>query len=147
MLFNSYIFVLLFLPLCILGYFGLNGLGRYKLAQVYLLGMSFWFYGYASPQYLLVIIASIAANFSFYCALNRFSLTNNVKVRKFILGTALLFNIGVLFYFKYTDFFIDTVNGLFRTSYNTLNIVTAGNQFFYVPADFFYCGYLPWRSA
>ena len=123
MLFNSYIFVLLFLPLCILGYFGLNGLGRYKLAQVYLLGMSFWFYGYASPQYLLVIIASIAANFSFYCALNRFSLTNNVKVRKFILGTALLFNIGVLFYFKYTDFFIDTVNGLFRTSYNTLNIV------------------------
>ena len=49
MLFNSYIFILLFLPLCLIGYFGLNRFHRYSLAMAFLLGMSLWFYGYFNP--------------------------------------------------------------------------------------------------
>lgn len=123
MLFNSYIFVLFFLPICIFGYFGLNRLGKYKAAQMFLLGMSLWFYGYASPKYLFVIIASIMINYGFYLMLNRFSRSKSIHMRKIILLTALASNIGLLFYFKYTNFFISTVNSLLRTGWSTLNIV------------------------
>ena len=54
MLFNSYIFVLLFLPLCLIGYFGLNHRKHYTLAQVFLLGMSLWFYTHFSISYLTI---------------------------------------------------------------------------------------------
>lgn len=46
MLFNSYIFILVFLPICLSGYFLLNHTKHETLAQVFLLGMSLWFYGY-----------------------------------------------------------------------------------------------------
>lgn len=46
MLFNSYIFILFFLPLCIFGYFLLNKLHKDIYAKVFLLGMSLWFYGF-----------------------------------------------------------------------------------------------------
>ena len=66
MLFNSYIFVLLFLPLCVAGYFALNRLGRPKLALTYLLGMSLWFYGANNPAYLVLLCSSVLVNYGFY---------------------------------------------------------------------------------
>ena len=49
MLFQSYIFILLFFPLCLLGFWGLK---RQKLLQLWLIAFSLWFYGAASPYYL-----------------------------------------------------------------------------------------------
>ena len=46
MLFQSYIFILLFFPLCLLGFWGLK---RQKLLQLWLIAFSLWFYGAASP--------------------------------------------------------------------------------------------------
>lgn len=46
MLFNSYIFVFLFLPCALLGYFLLNNVKKYELAKCFLIGMSLWFYAY-----------------------------------------------------------------------------------------------------
>ena len=46
MLFQSYSFILLFLPLCLLGFWGLK---RQKLLQLWLITFSLWFYGAASP--------------------------------------------------------------------------------------------------
>ena len=46
MLFNSYIFIFLFLPLTLLGWYGLNRLRAYESARFFLTGMSLWFYGY-----------------------------------------------------------------------------------------------------
>lgn len=131
MLFNSYIFVLFFLPICILGYFGLNRLGKYKTAQIFLLGMSLWFYGYAVPKYLFIIIASIIINYVFYLISNRLSRSESIYMRKFILLTALFVNIGILVYFKYTDFFIRTANDLLRKNWSALNIaLPLGISFF-----------------
>ena len=56
MLFNSYIFVLLFLPLCLVGWFSLNRLPSRKPALLFLLGMSLWFYGYFNPKYIPIIL-------------------------------------------------------------------------------------------
>ncbi|MBQ6566823.1 MAG: MBOAT family protein [Treponema sp.] len=116
MLFNSYIFILLFLPLCLAGYFALNHLGKHRTAQAFLLLMSLWFYGYFNPMYLLVIAFSVLANYAAYRLLRR-------RKSRIVLAAGLLTDIGLLFYFKYTDFFIASVNGAFSTDFNLLHVV------------------------
>ena len=68
MLFQSYIFILLFFPLCLLGFWGLK---RQKLLQLWLIAFSLWFYGAASPYYLLLLLGSIAWNYAFFRAIER----------------------------------------------------------------------------
>lgn len=63
MLFQSYIFILLFFPLCLLGFWGLK---RQKLLQLWLIAFSLWFYGAASPYYLLLLLGSIAMELCFF---------------------------------------------------------------------------------
>ncbi len=71
MLFNSYIFVLLFLPLTLTGYFLLNRLKSNTASHVFLLFMSLWFYAYFNLSYLPVILLSVCVNYIFYTALQR----------------------------------------------------------------------------
>ena len=119
MLFNSYIFILLFLPLALLGYYGLNSLGKYKLANGFLLGMSLWFYGYFHPAYLLILCLSIAGNFLLAKAMQ--ALEGAGKKALLILGICA--NIGVIFYYKYFNFFLENVNALFGASFTLRNIL------------------------
>lgn len=65
MLFNSYIFVLLFLPLCIIGYYMLNRFVSHRAALIELIVMSFIFYGYNNTNYLWVLAVSIFVNWFF----------------------------------------------------------------------------------
>lgn len=128
MLFNSYIFILLFLPLCIAGYFMLNHFRRFTLGQFYLLAMSLWFYGYFNVSYLLIIIASILINYGACLLIERFR--GKPACRRLMAGGVAV-NVGILFYFKYMDFFIGNVNALFRTNLRLLNIaLPLGISFF-----------------
>lgn len=120
MLFNSYIFVLLFLPVSLLGYFFLNSLNYSSLAQIFLLGMSLWFYGYFNIKYLFIIVISIVFNFTIYKLL--FFLQQNY-FRKLILIIAIIFNIGLLFYFKYYDFFVENINLIFHSNFLFKNLM------------------------
>ena len=63
MLFNSYIFIFLFLPAVLLGWYGLNRIKQYKMAQVFLVGMSLWFYAYFHVGYLAIILCSCGVNY------------------------------------------------------------------------------------
>ena len=120
MLFNSYIFLLFFLPVCLLGYFGLNRMGRYKTAQVFLLGMSLWFYGYFNLDYLWIIMTSIVINY----LINRlFFKIGDGFARKAVLILAMCANIGILFYFKYFDFFMVNVSAAVGRDYTLKNIL------------------------
>lgn len=119
MLFNSYVFILLFLPLCICGYFVLNHFRKYTLAQLFLLVMSLWFYGYFNPSYLLIILSSILINFLITKQMQR----TQKKVRQLLLFTAILFNLGILFYYKYYDFFLANINALFAADHTLKNIL------------------------
>ena len=113
MLFNSYIFVLLFLPLTFVGYFSLNKIS-YEAGKVWLLGMSLWFYAYFNINYLPIIVLSICVNY----IMNKLIITAASNTTKRIwLTIALVANVGVLFYFKYYDFFIDNINSLFRSDF------------------------------
>lgn len=111
MLFNSYYFILLFLPITWCIYFGLNAVKKYKLAQFMLVAASLFFYGYYNWYYLSIICVSIIANY----VLAKLIREGNDRHRKGILILGLVFNIGLLFCFKYTNFFIDNINYIFHT--------------------------------
>ena len=114
MLFNSYIFVLLFLPTTILGWFLLNRLINPTWSQLFLLIMSLWFYGYFNIKYLPIIIISILVNYSIFRLL---SWTSKEKFRVYLLISGMVFNVGLLFYFKYFDFFLENINYVFHTDF------------------------------
>ena len=109
-LFNSYIFVLLFLPLSLAGYFLLNGCKKYTAASVFLLAMSLWFYAYFNISYLPLIVASVLVNYAVYRVLMR---ARSHGVRRLMLALGVAFDLGLLFYYKYFDFFSENINALF----------------------------------
>ena len=119
MLFNSYIFILLFLPLAVIGYFFLNKFNN-KFAQVYLLGMSLWFYGYNVPSYLLIIISSILINYTISKLLVRLE---NQSYRKLLLWIGILFNIGIIGYYKYFNFIEWNINYFLKTDFVIKSII------------------------
>lgn len=120
MLFNSYIFVFLFFPLVVLGYYAFHHWNRPRMALGYLLVMSMLFYGYNSIAYLFILIASVILNFSVVELLDR---TNSLLLRRLLLVAGLGVNLGILFYYKYYDFFIENVNAWLKTDYALLQLM------------------------
>lgn len=119
MLFNSYIFILLFLPLTVTGYWLINRLTSIARSQVFLIIMSVWFYSYLNWKYLPALGLNIFVNFTVYKFLKKY---DDYKKRKVILILGLLFNIGSLCYYKYLNFFIDNINQMFHSDI-TLNTI------------------------
>lgn len=115
MLFNSYVFILAFLPVTLVGYFGLGRLcKRLPLNKVWLVGCSLVFYAYFNVRYLPIIVLSILVNY----ALSQGMLTvRSQGVRRLLLGLGLAGNLGVLGYYKYYDFFVENLNALAGTSF------------------------------
>ena len=145
MLFNSYIFVFLFLPLCLIGYYILQN-RQATLAKVWLTCFSLWFYGYFNQYYLLIMICSIIGNYFVHglivharnaecldvkCENAEANYTKREekptigvrKKSKTLLITGVVLNLLILFYFKYFDFFIENINTLFGSSFPLKNIL------------------------
>lgn len=119
MIFSSYEFVFLFLPIVFCGYFGLGRLGV-KAQRGFLVLSSLFFYGFFNPSYLYIIIGSIFMN---YLLAKLITLGRGRGFDKLFLLVGILFNIGMLGYFKYTDFFIENINVFFGTSMPVFNIL------------------------
>ena len=119
MLFNSYIFVFLFLPFAVIGYYGLHHIGWKRAALGYLIMMSMVFYGYNSMAYLAMLVISILVNFFLVRLMD---MKSGQGWRRVVLLLGLAYNLGILFYFKYYDFFIENVNTVFRTDYSFLRL-------------------------
>lgn len=120
MLFNSYIFIFTFLPITLAGWYILNRLKAYGPAKFFLAGMSLWFYGYFNIYYLAVIIISILSNYLISYLIG-FARTGTARRAGLIAGV--LLNLGLLFYFKYYDFFFENINAVFGTSFNLKHIL------------------------
>lgn len=121
MLFNSYIFILFFLPVTLILYYGLNKLGRESIAKLVLVGMSLWFYSYFHVSYLFLITSSILFNYVFSkIILNK---KNNAFFKKILLAIGILVNVSVIVYFKYFDFFLENINLIFNSEIPLLNIL------------------------
>lgn len=120
MLFNSYIFIFLFLPVALLGWYILNHFKAYKLSQIFLCAMSLWFYAYFHISYLFILMGSILINYLLSLILaKKQSKTSTIIVKT----SGIVLNLGILFVFKYYDFFIDSVNHLFASDLPFLNIL------------------------
>lgn len=122
MLFNSLEYILLFLPLTIVIYFILNHRGQASTARVWLLLCSLYYYSYWNIAYLPLLLGSILVNFGLGWALNNPGGMLKKVPRLAILWCGILFNVGLLGYFKYTDFFISTINSTFDARIGLMEI-------------------------
>ena len=113
MIFNSFEFIFLFLPI-VWSVFFLVGKLNIPFARMWLFLASLFFYGYWNPSYLPLILISMVVNYTIGSILAK----NKIKTyRKSILTVGILFNVGLISYFKYYDFFIENVNWIFGTGF------------------------------
>lgn len=125
MLFNSYMFLFIFLPVVLAGYWLCVNRGNGQCAKLWLVFMSLWFYGSFHPVYLLVLLGSLLFNW----AITR--LMEKGRRRRSVLAAGIAGNLGVLIYFKYMDFFIENINALFRSDLTLLQVfLPLGISFF-----------------
>ncbi len=119
MLFNSYEFIYVFLPITFVIYFILNK--NKLLADVWLIIASFVYYSWFNILYLPLLIGSILFNY----LIGRF-LINGKQVlyfdKKYILLFGISFNVIFLGYFKYADFLIDNINFALNTQLDLLHL-------------------------
>ncbi|RJR19159.1 MAG: MBOAT family protein [Desulfobacteraceae bacterium] len=113
MLFNSFAYLLLFLPTVAIVYFLLNGRQFFWAGKAWLILCSLFFYAYWRISFVTVIIISILVNHFFEAYLSGREYGNRSRRIALILG--ILFNVGLLGYFKYADFFVENANAVFGT--------------------------------
>lgn len=121
MLFNSYEFILGYLPTTLVGFFLL---ARYshRWAALWLAAAPLFFYGWWNPVFVGLILAAIAANYAFAYAIGHARLRPERRA-KAILAAAVIANLGLLAYFKYANFFIATTGQLLGIQWTALDIV------------------------
>jgi alginate O-acetyltransferase complex protein AlgI len=113
MLFNSYEFIFYFLPIVLLGFHLIGDQGHHRVAIAWLVGMSLFFYGWWNPAYLGLILMSIFFNYGIGISLGS---TLGGLQKKTVLIFGVVVNLGLLTYFKYANFFIDSLNALTNTN-------------------------------
>ena len=122
MLFASHVFLFVFLPLVLLGYFGLNRYCRSSQpGKIFLCVANFVFYGWFNPWYLLILLSSIAVNFLIGRGL--YATRDRRRTSGVLLAVGLLFNVGLIGYYKYADFFIQNVNSVLSLNWPILHIL------------------------
>lgn len=112
----------MFLPITIGIYFFLCSSERILYAKIWLVLSSLFFYGWWNPIYLPLILLSILFNYGTGYSLSHKFLTR-VFHRRTILIIGICFNLGLLIYFKYSDFFISNINYLIGDHIKLLNVV------------------------
>lgn len=111
MLFNSYEFLFLFLPIALGGYFFLGSREKTsEWANIWLVCLSFFFYSYWDIRYLPLLLLSIGVNYLISGRMIRSRQEKKNPRTTFLVG--MFFNAGLLGVFKYTDFFIENLNFL-----------------------------------
>ncbi|GJL51091.1 MAG: alginate O-acetylation protein [Nitrospirales bacterium] len=120
MLFNSYIFIFLFLPITVITFYLLGGHGQNRLALAWLVAASLFFYGWWNPAYLFIIIGSIIMNYSIGKTLSRQQGHNPSML---LLGTGITLNLTLIGYFKYANFFLENMNVTLGSHYSLDHII------------------------
>lgn len=116
MVFSSTIFLCVYLPLVLLGYYICPKKGR----NLFLLIVSLVFYAWGEPKYVFLMIFSILVNYIFGRLMDKNR--GRQKRMKLLLVLSVVIDLGLLSVFKYTDFIITNVNAIFGASFDLLNI-------------------------
>lgn len=112
MVFSSVIFLSVFLPIVLIGYYLIGVKRKNKTANnVWLLLVSLAFYAYGEPRFVFVMIGSVLVN---YCAALLIVKSPNSNCRKMILAIDIALNLLILFFYKYLDFTILNMDRIFH---------------------------------
>ncbi|WP_295881766.1 MBOAT family protein [uncultured Thiohalocapsa sp.] len=114
MLFNSFAFLFAFLPLTLLGFFWIGRLGH-EPAIAWLILASLFFYGWWNPVYVPLIIASMLVNFGIGRRIGRDHQHARRAGARALLVLGITFNLGLLGWYKYANFGVDTLNTVLGT--------------------------------
>lgn len=120
MLFNSFEFIFLFLPITFLIYFFLISQNFVTVAKNFLVFSSLFFYSWWNILYLPLILGSILFNYSIGNSLNGNKYIKIKKKKLLIIG--IVTNLTLLGYFKYTDFFIKNINDIANSDIKLLSL-------------------------
>lgn len=112
MIFSSIYFIYYFLIIFLILYF----ITPKKYKNYTLLLGSLFFYFYGDSKYIVLLLISSLANYILGRLISK-------KNKKLFLIIGLIFNFGLLFYFKYFNFFLSNINSLFKTNINLFSIV------------------------
>lgn len=124
MLFNSYEFIFLFLPISFFVYFYLSYKRLTTASKSWLVFVSLFFYSWWNVTYLPLILTSILFNYSIASTILEYN--NRKKIffsKKTLLQIGLFLNLGLLLYFKYMDFFIANLNWSLNSNIPLMHIV------------------------
>lgn len=126
MVFSSVLFLFLFLPVTLAGYYMI----RKELRNSFLLVASLLFYAAGEPSFVWVMLASILANYLLGLLIWKYS-PKEKGLRISLLIITVCVNLGILFYYKYFDFAVKNINCLLGTSIPLRNIaLPIGISFF-----------------
>lgn len=85
--------------------------------------MSLWFYGYTNPIYLILLLLSIGINYFVSVKINAGRAISKNSAAKAWMVLGIMFNLSLLLYFKYFDFFVSNINLAFGTDWTLKNLI------------------------
>lgn len=116
MVFSSAIFLFVFLPIVFILYY----ISPKKLRNTIMFLASLLFYAWGEPIYIFIMLFSTAFDYENGRLIEKFRKQKKEKRCKVILILSIAVNLGLLMFFKYTDFFVGNINGLFGLSIDSL---------------------------
>ena len=119
MVFSSFVFILAFLPVTLLGYYLLTAFNRPYLQKYFLIAASLFFYSYNGLHSLPLLLLSMLVNYTAAKLIYRFEKAS----RRSLFIVAVIFNILLLGYFKYAGFFVENFNFITGSSLKVDNII------------------------
>ncbi len=122
MLFNSYAFIFFFLPVVFAVYFYLNQRRLTEAGKAFLVVASLFFYAWWNVSYLPLILVSMVVNYAIGRELARHQKNRRSYSPKKLLAAGVVFNLGLLGYYKYMDFFLENVNRIFHSHIPLLHL-------------------------
>jgi alginate O-acetyltransferase complex protein AlgI len=121
-LFNSFAFIFAFLPITVIGYELLRRTQFPRATHIWLIAASAVFYAYWNAAFLGLLFVSIVVNFLLGRRLQNQSHTNGHGSR-LLLVVGLVWNLGLLGYFKYANFFVDNVDAAFGLHIDLAHVI------------------------
>ncbi|MCJ8006528.1 MBOAT family O-acyltransferase [Lederbergia wuyishanensis] len=115
MVFSSLVFLFVFLPITLSLYY----ISPRKMKNLLLLILSLIFYAWGEPVYIFLMIFSAVTDYFHGLLIAKYK---GKYLSKFFLLSSIIINIGVLSFFKYSDFFIENINFLLGTDIELLNL-------------------------
>lgn len=125
MVFSELFFLYIFMALCIPVYFISK---KVVYRNIVLVAFSLIFYAWSNPSWLVLLLISVTGNYFCGLLIDKYKNTPKAKIG---VALSLILSLGMLFIFKYTNFFIENINGLLGTKIPLTEIVLPVGISFY----------------